>query len=107
MPSGSVTGFKDVAQSASALKSALQNSPISVAIEADQVAFQHYTGGVIKSGCGSRLDHGVLAVGINDDGSIKVKNSWGASGFVNIEASQCGITNSASYPVVSGSSMTV
>merc|ERR1712232_1532197 len=107
MPSGSVTGFKDVAQSASALKSALQNSPISVAIEADQVAFQHYTGGVIKSGCGSQLDHGVLAVGINDDGSIKVKNSWGASwganGFVNIETDQCGITSSASYPVVSSS----
>merc|ERR1712046_522566 len=111
IPSGGVTGYKDVAQSASALKSALLNSPISVAIEADQAAFQQYTGGVIKSGCGSQLDHGVLAVGINDDGSIKVKNSWGASwgvnGFVNIDASQCGITNSASYPVVSGSSMTV
>merc|ERR1739845_286079 len=109
IPSGGVTGYKDVAQSESALKSALQNSPISVAIEADQAAFQQYTGGVIKSGCGDQLDHGVLAVGINDDGSIKVKNSWGASwganGFVNMEASQCGITNSASYPVVSGSMM--
>merc|ERR1712139_205805 len=107
IPSGGVTGFKDVATSASALKSALQNSPISVAIEADQSAFQQYTGGVISSGCGSNLDHGVLAVGINADGSIKVKNSWGSSwgvkGFVNIDTSQCGITTSASYPVVSGS----
>merc|ERR1712232_1354736 len=101
------TGFKDVSQSASALTSALQNSPISVAIEADQAAFQMYSGGVIQSGCGSNLDHGVLAVGVNSDGSIKVKNSWGTSwgvnGYVNIATSQCGITQSASYPVVSSS----
>jgi cathepsin L len=107
IPSGGVTGFKDVAKSASALTSALQNSPISVAIEADQAAFQQYAGGVITSGCGSSLDHGVLAVGVNSDGSIKVKNSWGSSwgvnGFVNIATGQCGITTSASYPVVSGS----
>merc|ERR1712232_788194 len=94
IPQGGVTGYKDVSKSASALKSALQNSPISVAIEADQAAFQQYTGGVITSGCGTQLDHGVLAVGINDDGSIKVKNSWGASwgadGFVSMDASQCG-----------------
>merc|ERR1711939_52719 len=111
IPSGSVTGFKDVGHDESSLKSALQNSPVSVAIEADQMVFQQYTGGVIKSGCGEQLDHGVLAVGVNDDGSIKVKNSWGpswgAQGFVNMEASQCGITMSASYPVVSGSTVTV
>merc|ERR1711998_25502 len=109
IPSGGVTGFKDVASSASALTSAIMNSPISVAIEADQAAFQQYTGGVIQSGCGSNLDHGVLAVGINSDGSIKVKNSWGSSwgvnGYVNIATSQCGITSSASYPVVSASSL--
>merc|ERR1712125_208675 len=68
---------------------------------------QQYTSGVIKTGCGSNLDHGVLAVGVNDDGSIKVKNSWGASwgvnGYVNIATDQCGITSSASYPVVSSS----
>merc|ERR1712232_1545966 len=63
--------------------------------------------GVIKTGCGSNLDHGVLAVGVNDDGSIKVKNSWGTSwgvnGYVNIATNQCGITTSASVPVVTGS----
>merc|ERR1712139_683140 len=107
IPQGGVTGYKDVSNSADSLKSAIEGSPVSVAIEADQSAFQQYTGGVISSGCGSNLDHGVLAVGINADGSIKVKNSWGSSwgvkGFVNIDTSQCGITTSASYPVVSGS----
>merc|ERR1712224_385147 len=60
-----------------------------------------------NSGCGSNLDHGVTAVGINSDGSLKVKNSWGSSwganGYVNIATSQCGITTDASYPTVSGS----
>merc|ERR1712100_585342 len=107
IPQGGVTGYKDVGTSGSSLTSAIMNAPVSVAIEADQSVFQSYTGGVISSGCGSNLDHGVLAVGVNSDGSIKVKNSWGTSwgvnGFVNIATSQCGITQSASYPVVSSS----
>merc|ERR1711991_995786 len=107
IPSGGVTGYKSVGASASSLKSAIQQAPISVAIEADQSVFQMYTGGVISSGCGSNLDHGVLAVGVNSDGSIKVKNSWGSSwganGYVNIATSQCGITTSASVPTVSAS----
>merc|ERR1712157_281114 len=49
IPSGGVTGYKDVGTSASALKSAIQSAPISVAIEADQSVFQSYTGGVISS----------------------------------------------------------
>merc|ERR1712031_19316 len=102
IPSGGVTGYKQVGTSASSLTDAIQNAPISVAIEADQSAFQLYTSGVITSGCGSNLDHGVLAVGVNSDGSIKVKNSWGSSwganGYVNIATSQCGITTDASYP---------
>merc|ERR1712224_628376 len=106
IPSGGVTGYK-TASSASALTSALQNNPVSVAIQADQSVFQQYTGGTISSGCGSNLDHGVLAVGVNSDGSIKVKNSWGESwgvdGYVNIATSQCGITNHAVYPTVSSS----
>merc|ERR1711881_441933 len=107
IPQGGVTGYKDVANSADGLKSAIENSPVSVAIEADQSVFQQYTSGTISSGCGSNLDHGVLAVGINSDGSIKVKNSWGSSwganGYVNIATSQCGITTDGSYPQVSSS----
>merc|ERR1712107_716108 len=63
LPQGAVTGYSDVSRSADALKSALNSHPVSVAIEADQMVFQQYTGGVIQSGCGQSLDHGVLAVG--------------------------------------------
>jgi len=105
IPRGGVTGYKNA--NGNALTSALQGRPVSVAIQADQSVFQHYSGGTIKSGCGSQLDHGVTAVGVNSDGSIKVKNSWGSSwgvgGYVNIATSQCGITKDASYPTVSSS----
>jgi cathepsin L len=106
IPAGGVTGYKDVSNSASGLQSALNSGPVSVAIQADQSVFQQYTGGVITSGCGSNLDHGVTATGY-DGNTINVKNSWGSSwgvnGYVKIDASQCGITTSASYPTVSGS----
>merc|ERR1711904_279174 len=78
IPSGGVTGYKSVGQSTNSLKSALQTGPVSVAIEADQMSFQLYSGGVLSSGCGTNLDHGVLAVGY-DSNSFKVKNSWGTS----------------------------
>lgn len=48
-----------------ALKKAVAHQPVSVAIEADQKAFQLYAGGVFDDvdGCGTELDHGVLVVG--------------------------------------------
>merc|ERR1711915_562144 len=105
VPRGGVTGYKSVGSSTSSLQSALNTGPVSVAIEADQNAFQGYTGGVITSGCGTKLDHGVLAVGYGGSGSQEyflVKNSWGASwgdaGYVKIAPSQCGITYQPSYP---------
>jgi C1A family cysteine protease len=77
-----VSTYHDVTRSASGLMAALVKQPVSVAIEADQSAFQLYHSGVITSGCGTRLDHGVLAVGYgtSDEGQqyILVKNSWGA-----------------------------
>merc|ERR1711988_2041697 len=103
-----VTGYKSVGKSTESLKSALQTGPVSVAIEADQMAFQLYSGGVLSSGCGTNLDHGVLAVGY-DSSSFKVKNSWGTSwgadGYLQISTSGnvCGIHSEATYPTVSGS----
>jgi len=109
IPQGGVTGYHDVSGE-SALASAVQQQPVSVAIEADQSSFQLYSGGVMSGSCGTNLDHGVLAVGFGSDGGEdywKVKNSWGASwgesGYIRLKKgiNQCGIGNQPSYPTVS------
>jgi len=87
--------------------------PVSVAIEADQESFQFYSSGVFSDpGCGTQLDHGVLAVGYNQTTSGQkywiVKNSWGgswgSSGYIwmarKTGAGECGINMDPSYPIV-------
>lgn len=95
-----------------ALETAIAQQPVSVAVEADQSAWQLYSSGVIlPSHCGTQLDHGVLAVGYGSaDGKdvYIVKNSWGADwglkGYVYLErtkangAGTCGIQMQPSYP---------
>lgn len=111
VPVHDISGYSDVTQSASQLIAAIAQQPVSVAIEADQSVFQFYTSGVVTSGCGKNLDHGVTAVGYGTDNGqayILVRNSWGASwgdhGYIKIDATtdQCGITDSASVPQTSG-----
>lgn len=96
------------------LLKAVNIQPISVAIEADQAVFQYYSSGVMTSSCGKNLDHGVLLVGYGTTSNgidyWKVKNSWGSSwgdnGYILLQrnikdiAGQCGITLSASYPIL-------
>ncbi|CAI5733572.1 unnamed protein product [Hyaloperonospora brassicae] len=107
-----VTGFQDVnPQDEHALKVAVAQQPVSVAIEADQKAFQFYKRGVFNLTCGTQLDHGVLVVGYgSEDGQKfwKVKNSWGSTwgeqGFIRLSreesgpAGQCGVASVPSYP---------
>jgi len=108
-----ISSYKDVAQTDAALTAAVTQQPVSVAIEADQTAFQFYKSGVLTGKCGTNLDHGVLAVGygtLNNVQYWKVKNSWGASwgmdGYVLIEKAstqkggQCGILLASSYPTI-------
>merc|ERR1712019_13708 len=109
IPKGGVTGYTDVSSSSSALMSAINSRPVSVAVEADQSAFQRYSGGIVTSGCGTNLDHGVLAVGYDTtEGYFKVKNSWGSSwgenGYLKISTSGnvCGIKSQPSFPKVNG-----
>jgi C1A family cysteine protease len=105
------TGYSDVtAKNPTQLKAAVALGPVSIAIEADQSAFQQYTNGTISSNCGTSLDHGVLIVGYTSSYWI-VKNSWGTSwgeqGYVNIAsgtqnngAGVCGINSEPSYPTL-------
>jgi hypothetical protein len=104
-----IDSFKDVPPSDEAqLAAAVGAQPVSVAIEADKAVFQHYKSGVFDGvGCGTRLDHGVLAVGYAP-GYWIVKNSWGATwgeqGYIRMArgvnaSGACGITLQASYPV--------
>merc|ERR1712151_798003 len=124
--SGDVTSYAVVTQKEDELEAAVARQPISVAIEADQAVFQHYTGGVLTAdACGQTLDHGVLAVGYGVNkpmiGSAqkywKVKNSWGSSwgeqGYIRIARGktegygECGIREMASYPTVKPASAEV
>merc|ERR1711865_1241882 len=107
---GGVTGYSRVGSfrstTVSDMKSALAKGPVSVAIQANQRAFQRY-------GSGDRLDHAVLIVGYGTDGGDeywRVKNSWAASwgdaGYIrlNTATNVCGILNNqAVYPAVSAS----
>ena len=86
---------------------------VSVGIEADQTAFQHYSGGVLTGTCGTRIDHGVLIVGYGTQSGTEywlVKNSWGKTwgeqGYVKIckncnkngGAGECGILKEGNVP---------
>merc|ERR1712224_854576 len=99
-------------QDLQAMEEAVSQQPVSIAIEADQMTFQLYHSGVLTAKCGTKLDHGVLAVGygtLEGTDYWKVKNSWGESwgkdGYILLEkgknkAGECGIKMQPSYPVV-------
>merc|ERR1711879_141797 len=69
---GDVTATSSVGTEESELEAAVTRQPISVAIEADQPVFQHYTSGVLSdAACGQTLDHAVLAVGYGVEAGSK------------------------------------
>ncbi len=116
-PQVKLGGCYDVPANELALTLALQTQPVSVAIEADTRSFQMYTSGVYNDpGCGTNLDHGVLAVGFGTNSAGQdyyiVKNSWSASwgdaGYIYIARNSvststkgiCGIAMEPSAPIV-------
>ena len=81
---------------------AIQDSPLSIAVDA--TLWQTYTGGIITStsGCGSTLNHAVQLVGYNAAQSYWiVRNSWGESwgegGYIYVQEGKnvCGIAGQA------------
>ncbi|KAF8378180.1 hypothetical protein HHK36_029517 [Tetracentron sinense] len=111
-----IDGHENVpANDENALKKAVANQPISVAIDAGGSDFQFYSEGVFTGDCGTELDHGVAIVGYGTtlDGTKYwiVKNSWGPEwgekGYlrmergISAEEGQCGIAMEASYPIKS------
>lgn len=111
-----VVEYIDVAPSSdNDMMAALSKQPVSVAIEADQKEFQLYKSGVFTGKCGTKLDHGVLAVGYgtqSEGNYYLVKNSWSTSwgdgGYIKLGRGkeynngdgQCGILLQASYPLL-------
>ena len=105
-----LTGFQDVtANDEIALKAAVAQQPVAVAIDASGNDFQSYASGVYDSTtCTTQTDHAVLIVGYGTDPTggdyWKVKNSWGTSwgeaGYIRMKrgVNMCGIATEASYP---------
>lgn len=87
--------------------------PISVAIDASNMSFQHYKSGIYnESNCSSdTYDHSVLIVGYGTDENghdyYIVKNcwgeNWGENGYIRMPRNQnnhCSIASYANYPIV-------
>jgi C1A family cysteine protease len=103
-----ITGFKYATQSMNETEmqvATIAHGPLSICVDAE--TWQDYTGGIVKSGCGTDLDHCVQIVGFNVGGQgtpyWTVRNSWntdwGINGYIYVERNQdeCGIAMEATY----------
>merc|ERR1712154_615825 len=110
-----ISSYTDVKKdSYSDMETAVAAGPVSIAVDASGTTWQFYRGGIVDSSCGTRLDHGVLAVGYGADNNQKfwkVKNSWGETwgeeGYIRLckecgkngNKGECGLLEQPSFPV--------
>ncbi|KAF8658751.1 hypothetical protein HU200_059237 [Digitaria exilis] len=109
-----INGFQHVPQyDTFALMAAVAVQPVVVAVQAEDVPFKRYGGGIFRGPCGTKPDHSVMLVGYGttDYGEKYwiVKNSWGPNcgenGFIRMKRDVtereglCGILMDPSYPV--------
>lgn len=91
------------------MKAALTQQPLSVIIQSNQRTFQTYSTGVLSSGCGTNLDHAVLAVGYGTENGQEywlIKNSWntwwGDQGYIKLAIQEgegvCGVQMGPAFP---------
>jgi cysteine peptidase B len=102
-----ITSFKDIPKDEGQLASYLfTTGPIAVAVDA--TSFQTYRSGIMTNCISRQLDHGVTAVGFDDNSNPPywiVRNSWGSNwgekGYIRIKkgSNQCLIKNMASTVV--------
>jgi len=106
--------YTDVkSDSESDFETAVAAGPVSIAVDASGTTWQFYKSGIVDGNCGTRLDHGVLAVGYGVSGSEKywkVKNSWGETwgekGYIllckecgkNGNQGECGLLKQPTWP---------
>jgi C1A family cysteine protease len=97
-----ISGYKKISGTSSALQAAIDQSPVAVAVDASK--WSTYTGGVLSS-CGTRLNHAVVAIGYETDGTWILRNSWGGrwgeQGTIRLAAGNtCGVLNKPYVPTV-------
>ncbi|KAK8807222.1 hypothetical protein WA158_003981 [Blastocystis sp. Blastoise] len=112
-PKGKIINYVDVVpKDGDALLEAISQNVVSVAVEADSFIFQAYKSGIVDSEeCGTKVNHGVAAVGYGLEENRMyyiIRNSWGKdwgdNGYIKIlhthfDEGICGINLAASYPV--------
>ena len=81
LPVGAViSGYNHYPNGEDSLAVAVQAQPTAIAVDA--TSFQSYKGGIVTACTNRQINHGVLAVGFNDENVPPywiIKNSWGTS----------------------------
>jgi len=107
------SGYSNVkSRSPSSMQTQLQSGILSVAIQANQLAFQLYSSGIFtNTNCGTNLDHATNVVGWGTSGDMDywiMRNSWGTSwgdkGYMMLQivsgAGLCGIQLEPNYAII-------